>query len=103
MAGDADAITAAMLEQQILEEDYSKVLQAKEAGKAIEITVNHFHRNLEPKTVDIPDTGTVRDLKRHIARLEFAGSKVRGAAATTHQLYQVLHAVLRALCRWPAA
>ena len=76
MAGDADAITAAVLEQQIIEEDYNKVLQAKEAGKAIEITVNHFHRNLEPKTLEMPDVGTVRDLKRHIARLDFAGNKV---------------------------
>lgn len=76
LAGDADAITAAVLEQQIIEEDYNKVLQAKEAGKAIEITVNHFHRNLEPKTLEMPDVGTVRDLKRHIARLDFAGNKV---------------------------
>ena len=76
-AGDADATTAAQLEQQIIEEDYNKVLQAKEQERCIEITVNHFHRSLEPKLVELPDTATVRDLKRHLARLDFNGQKVR--------------------------
>ena len=76
-AGDADAVSAATLEQQILEEDYNKMMQAKEAGKCMEIVVNHFHRTLEPKTVELPDSATVRDLKRHLARIDFNGKAVR--------------------------
>ena len=76
-AGDADAVSAATLEQQILEEDYNKMMQAKEAGKCMEIVVNHFHRTLEPKTVELPDAATVRDLKRHLARIDFNGKAVR--------------------------
>lgn len=55
------------------------MIKAKETGKCIEITVNHFHRSLEPLTVELPDSSTVRTLKRHISRLDFAGQKVCGA------------------------
>ena len=69
-------MSAATLEQQILEEDYNKMMQAKEAGKCMEIMINHFHRTLEPKTVELPDSATVRDLKRHLARIDFNGKAV---------------------------
>ncbi len=86
-AGDADAVSAATLEQQILEEDYNKMMQAKEAGKCMEIVVNHFHRTLEPKTVELPDSATVRDLKRHLARIDFNGKAVRTCPLCYHCMW----------------
>ncbi len=72
------------------------MMQAKEAGKCMEIVVNHFHRTLEPKTVELPDSATVRDLKRHLARIDFNGKAVRTCpSCTALHVLPILGAVLK--------
>ena len=40
------------------------------------VTVIHLHRDQEPRTVELPDFSSVRDLKRHISYEDFNGTSL---------------------------